>query len=525
MSDKDASTIRVIEELKRIYKTKIMPLEKMYNFDTFFSPLMSDAEFDAKPQVMLIGQYSVGKTTFIRYLLGHDFPGMRIGPEPTTDRFTAIMNGPDERIIPGNALAISADLPYRGLQRFGLGFLNRFEGATLPSEVLRNITLIDTPGVLAGEKQRLSRGYDFEETCHWFANRCDLIILLFDAHKLDISDEFRKVLESLKGNDDKIRCILNKADQVDRQKLLRVYGALMWSIGKVMKTPEVMRVYVGSFWDQPLQHEDNRELFEMEEADLMNDLRNLPCNSAIRKINELVKRVRIAKVHAYILGYLREQMPMFMGKEKKKQKLIDDLGSVFRAVMKRYNLPPGDFPLIDDYRSKLQEQDFSRFSSLKVSIIEAAENTLSTDIPRLMEALPREKREVELDPAAITPEFESDNVKMDDVNPFGEAVGMSHDVGEGWCLDDYLAAHESIFNSNNVGGFITGGKAKEILMESGIDVAALRKIWDLSDIDTDGQLDAHEFTIAMYLTEKVQEGYDIPEVLDEEMVPVHKRKY
>ncbi len=44
--------------------------------------------FVAKPQVLLIGQYSVGKTSFIRYLLGRDFPGQRIGPEPTTDRFT-----------------------------------------------------------------------------------------------------------------------------------------------------------------------------------------------------------------------------------------------------------------------------------------------------------------------------------------------------------------------------------------------------------------------------------------------------
>jgi len=37
--------------------------------------------------VMLVGQYSTGKTTFIRYLLEQDFPGIRIGPEPTTDRF------------------------------------------------------------------------------------------------------------------------------------------------------------------------------------------------------------------------------------------------------------------------------------------------------------------------------------------------------------------------------------------------------------------------------------------------------
>jgi len=522
MSDRDAATLRVIEELKRIYKTKILPLEKLYKFDAFFSPYMSDAEFDSKPQVMLIGQYSVGKTTFIRYLLGRDFPGQRIGPEPTTDRFTAIMNGSDERTIPGNALAISADLPYRGLDKFGLAFLNRFEGAQLPSEVLRNITLIDTPGVLAGEKQRLSRGYDFDSVCSWFACRCDLIIVLFDAHKLDISDEFRKVLESLKGNDDKIRCILNKADQVDRQKLLRVYGALMWSLGKVMKTPEVLRVYVGSFWDEPLRYADNQELFEMEEADLMKDLRNLPCNSAVRKINELVKRVRTAKVHAYIIGYLREQMPTFMGKEKKQKKLIEELGAVFRAVMKRYNLAAGDFPNIEEYKSKLQEQDFSKFSSLKLPIIEAAENTLSTDIPRLMEALPRERMEVELDPAMVTPEF-----VQTDANPFGDdlddvKIGPYTSDGS-WCLDDFMVAKERVFATNNTGGYILGGKAKELLMASGIDVAALRKIWDLSDIDKDGKLDKYEFTIALYLTEKVQEGYDLPVALDEEMIPPSKK--
>lgn len=62
---------------------------------------------------------------------------------------------------------------------------------------------------------------------------------------------------------------------MDQQKLLRVYGALMWSLGKVLKTPEVLRVYVGSFWDQPLQFEDNAALFELEEKDLMRDLRDL----------------------------------------------------------------------------------------------------------------------------------------------------------------------------------------------------------------------------------------------------------
>lgn len=524
LTDRDAATMRVIEELKRIYKSKILPLEKMYQFEIFHAPSMSDAEFDSKPQIMLIGQYSVGKTTFIRYLLGRDFPGQRIGPEPTTDRFVAVMDGPDERIIPGNALAVSNDMPYKGLEKFGVAFLNRFEGAQVPSPVLRNITLIDTPGVLSGEKQRLARGYDFQQVCAWFANRADLILLLFDAHKLDISDEFRGVIESLKGNEDKIRCILNKADQVDRQRLMRVYGALMWSIGKVMSTPEVLRVYVGSFWSEPLLYSDNAELFEMEENDLMRDLRSLPRNSAVRKINELVKRVRLCKVHAYIIGYLKEQMPMFMGKDKKQKQLCAELPQVFRAVLKRHNLAPGDFPDIKDFKSKLEEQDFSKFSILKPQLIETADSALSIDIPRLMEALPRS-----VDPTTdlqlITPSFESDSKAGNgngngngDLNPFG-----TDDVTSIWCLEEFIPEYKPIYDQKQNNGYISGSAAKEILTSSGIDIPSLRKIWDLSDIDKDGQLDFEEFIIAMFLTSRVKAGDELPATLDPEMVPLTKR--
>lgn len=58
------------------------------------------------------------------------------------------------------------------------------------------------------------------------------------------------------------------------------------------------------------------ELFEQEEADLMKDLAILPRQSAVRKINELVKRIRKVKTLAYIIGYLKSQMPTVMGKEK-----------------------------------------------------------------------------------------------------------------------------------------------------------------------------------------------------------------
>jgi hypothetical protein len=74
-----------------------------------------------------------------------------------------------------------------------------------------------------------------------------LILLLFDAHKLDISDELKEVIETIRPhNDDKIRCVLNKADGVTREQLVRVYGSLMWSMGKIFNSPEVVRVYTGS---------------------------------------------------------------------------------------------------------------------------------------------------------------------------------------------------------------------------------------------------------------------------------------
>ena len=51
-----------------------------YNFQVrhsiiLFLLLKTASDFDAKPMVMLLGQYSTGKTTFIKHLLGTSYPG------------------------------------------------------------------------------------------------------------------------------------------------------------------------------------------------------------------------------------------------------------------------------------------------------------------------------------------------------------------------------------------------------------------------------------------------------------------
>ena len=88
----------VADGLKKVYATKLLPLEECYDFHEFVSPPLNDPDFEAKPMILLVGQYSTGKTTFIRYLLEKDYPGIRIGPEPTTDSFTAVMYGEQEQV-------------------------------------------------------------------------------------------------------------------------------------------------------------------------------------------------------------------------------------------------------------------------------------------------------------------------------------------------------------------------------------------------------------------------------------------
>ena len=95
-------------------------------------------------------------------------------------RFHVIMGSDSEAenppsCIPGNALVVDPKLPFRPLAkyyfifiewiyffmviccRFGNSFLNRFQCTRQKNQLLSEITLIDTPGILAGEKQNTDR--------------------------------------------------------------------------------------------------------------------------------------------------------------------------------------------------------------------------------------------------------------------------------------------------------------------------------------------------------------------------------
>ncbi|KAJ2819142.1 hypothetical protein GGI24_004877, partial [Coemansia furcata] len=54
-----------INQLQKTYAKKIKPLEQAYCFEGFHSAPLTAQDIGSKPMVLLLGQYSTGKTTFV----------------------------------------------------------------------------------------------------------------------------------------------------------------------------------------------------------------------------------------------------------------------------------------------------------------------------------------------------------------------------------------------------------------------------------------------------------------------------
>lgn len=525
-----------LEGLKRIYRRAIKPLEIQFKFGNFSSPTLTDADFDSKPMVLLIGQYSVGKTSFIRFLLGRDYPGQRVGPEPTTDQFVIVSGTKqNDTVIPGNALTVQTDRPFNTLKKFGSVFLNKLQCSETDTRtsatILEQLTFVDTPGVLSGEKQRIGRSYDYTAVIEWFASRSDRILLLFDAHKLDISDEFQNVIESLKGYDEKIRVILNKADMIGSQELMKVHGALLWSLGKVIKTPECVRVYVGSFWDKPSRNVELYNLFQKESNDLIKDLKALPYSAVIRKINEVVKRARAAKTHALLITHLKGKLPFF-GKEQALEKMLINLDDIYGEVSRKYNLPLPDFPDKASFKKALMKtcnNDLSLFPSLNVGLVTGIEDILSSAIPRLSATHSKKMMEHGFTEQEINPFSTQTTQLQTSLVQFSLKNGNGNENDdELWSLnkEEFSQYAKEFDELKPIEGKLSGTELREVLSSSGLSRKDLKQVWNLADIDGDGSLDVLEFALAKHLIYEAQITEDeikVPEKLPFSLVPPNKR--
>ena len=78
----------------------------------------------------------------------------------------------------------------------------------------------------------------------------------------------------------------------------------------------------------------------------------------------------------------------------------------------------------------------------------------------------------------------------------------------------------------NKRGFITGEQAVGFFSRSGLSEEALAQIWDLADINSEGQLNQDEFAVAMYLIrqQKRDSTYTLPQTLPTNLIPPSMRR-
>ncbi|VDK53665.1 unnamed protein product [Anisakis simplex] len=387
---------------------EMLPMEKRHIYEQFYTPSLYKAEFEAKPMVLFLGQYSVGKTTMIKYLLGNnEYPGSMIGPEPTTDCFTVIFYSQNPSNVMGTSLAADSTLPFQSLNMFGSAFLTRMRGATLPAAVLEYMTFMDTPGILSGQKQRTSRGYDFASVVNYIAGKVDMIILLFDTSKLDISDEYKQVIQCLKGNEEKIKIVLNKADQVGAAELIRVRGALMWSLSRILESPEVPKVFIGSFWDgdgQKKKRSEVAELFAQEYDEFFDELKLLPQQCGVRKLNDVIKRAKRLKIHALIMEQLVKKMWIRSDKEIKRVVTSDNLEKIYADFKYRLRLADSDLPDIPPFIEKAKLSYAKAWNKVDEEMMQRLDQFINDDIPKMVSAVQSKDKRVDI-PAPLAETF------------------------------------------------------------------------------------------------------------------------
>jgi GTPase SAR1 family protein len=211
--------------------------------------------FPFVPSVLVCGNHSAGKSTFINELLGRKM--QETGVAPTDDGFTILERSVsqfDEVDDGPTLLSCPQNRTFRELQRFGQPFWGHFRRKRLAlpedSKFPHGLQVIDTPGMIdmpiqSDQQVKGGRGYNFIEVVRWFAKRADLILLLFDPDRPGTTGESLDVLtRSLAGLDHKFVIVLNKVDQLDSSvDFARAYGTLGWALSKVVPRKDIPLIY------------------------------------------------------------------------------------------------------------------------------------------------------------------------------------------------------------------------------------------------------------------------------------------
>lgn len=219
-----------------------------------YSEIPLEANIKWRPQVLVIGNYSSGKSTLINEFIGANIQAT--GQAPTDDSFTILTyddSSPEGSPVivteerDGQFLLNDPEYPFEILKKHGQRFASHFRLKKINAPFLKNLAIIDTPGMLDSITER-DRGYDYQEVVGDLSQIVDLVLVLFDPHKAGTVREAHKSLrETLpaKTFEDRVLYILNRIDECSSlTDLLRVYGTLCWNLSQITGRKDIPMIHL-----------------------------------------------------------------------------------------------------------------------------------------------------------------------------------------------------------------------------------------------------------------------------------------
>ena len=207
-----------------------------------------------RPQVLVLGNYSSGKSTLINDFIGAEIQDT--GQAPTDDSFTVItydgaassegtVRVTEER--DGKFLLNDPEYPFESMKKHGQRFSSHFRLKKVNSPFLKNLAIIDTPGMLDSITER-DRGYNYQEVIGDFAQIADLVLVLFDPHKAGtVREAHTSLRDTLPARtfEDRVLFVLNRIDEcVSLTDLLQVYGTLCWNLSQMTGRKDIPTIHL-----------------------------------------------------------------------------------------------------------------------------------------------------------------------------------------------------------------------------------------------------------------------------------------
>ncbi|MEE2614747.1 MAG: dynamin family protein [Verrucomicrobiota bacterium] len=272
----------------------------------FHYPLpISDRDVPGLPRVLFLGNHSSGKSSFINHIAGIEI--QKSGLAPTDDGFTLVTYGDVEETLDGQTVVTHPDLDYQDMADLGPEFLVKLQYKTYPAEVLRHLTLIDSPGMIDSASDGQHRGYDFSECVKRFADSADLILFFFDPDKPGTTGEaISTFTEQLVGLEHKLLIILNKVDLFDHiRDFARTYGTLCWNLSKTIPSKDTPRIYTTYLPDFATGQVDQKHTIPLEDFDaareeVIAEVKRAPARRADNLVSGLLIQAKRLSVHARV---------------------------------------------------------------------------------------------------------------------------------------------------------------------------------------------------------------------------------